>query len=119
MPLTAVGRTGQLSAPVSDALPEPGHVLCSEAVGGQFGVGVDVEGRGHLGEDAAVETGVTCRGEGDELFPGKSSAAHRFDQPVEGPGPGLADHEEYAMKFLIGMHINPAVLDALTDEEKA
>ncbi|MEO3887228.1 MULTISPECIES: YciI family protein [unclassified Nonomuraea] len=23
------------------------------------------------------------------------------------------------MKFLIGMHINPAVLDALTDEEKA
>lgn len=22
------------------------------------------------------------------------------------------------MKFLIGMHINPAVLDALTDEEK-
>lgn len=23
------------------------------------------------------------------------------------------------MKFLIGLHINPAVLDALTDEEKA
>ena len=33
--------------------------------------------------------------------------------------PGLADHEEYEMKFLISMHINPAVLDALTDEEKA
>jgi hypothetical protein len=28
-------------------------------------------------------------------------------------------HEEYEMQFLISMHINPAVLDALTDEEKA
>ncbi|MFD0548139.1 YciI family protein [Streptomyces rectiviolaceus] len=33
--------------------------------------------------------------------------------------PGLANHEEYEMQFLISMHINPAVLDALTDEEKA
>jgi hypothetical protein len=33
--------------------------------------------------------------------------------------PGPANHEEYDMKFVIGMHINPAVLDALTDEEKA
>ena len=44
------------------------------------------------------------------------------DQPVEGPWPGLShdeEHEEYAMKFLISLHINPAVLDALTDEEKA
>src|SRR5258708_32072430 len=32
---------------------------------------------------------------------------------------GARDHEEYEMKFLISMHINPAVLDALTDEEKA
>jgi hypothetical protein len=32
--------------------------------------------------------------------------------------PGLAHHEEYEMQFLISMHINPAVLDALTDEEK-
>ncbi|MEU7886955.1 YciI family protein [Microbispora bryophytorum] len=32
---------------------------------------------------------------------------------------GLANHEENEMKFLISMHINPAVLDALTDEEKA
>lgn len=29
------------------------------------------------------------------------------------------NHEEYQMKFLIGLHINPAVMDALTDEEKA
>src|ERR1700677_2024712 len=33
--------------------------------------------------------------------------------------PGLANHEEYTMQFLISLHINPAVLDALTDEEKA
>src|SRR3954470_3023326 len=33
--------------------------------------------------------------------------------------PGLANHEEHTMKFLISLHINPAVLDALTDEEKA
>src|SRR5882724_9778323 len=33
--------------------------------------------------------------------------------------PGLANHEEYEMQFLISMHINPAVLDALTDKEKA
>jgi hypothetical protein len=32
---------------------------------------------------------------------------------------GLTDHEEYDMQFLISLHINPAVLDALTDEEKA
>ncbi|MEZ0072981.1 YciI family protein [Planotetraspora sp. GP83] len=36
----------------------------------------------------------------------------------KGPA-GARDHEEYEMKFLISMHINPAVLDALTDEEKA
>ncbi|MEV5675745.1 MULTISPECIES: YciI family protein [unclassified Streptomyces] len=36
----------------------------------------------------------------------------------KGPA-GLANHEEYEMKFLIGLHINPAVLDALSDEEKA
>src|ERR1700680_884005 len=41
------------------------------------------------------------------------------DQPVEGPGPGPVNHEGYEMQFLISMHINPAVLDALTDEEKA
>jgi hypothetical protein len=29
------------------------------------------------------------------------------------------EHEEDDMKFLIGLHINPAVLGALTDEEKA
>src|SRR5260221_11825626 len=33
--------------------------------------------------------------------------------------PGLANDEEYEMQFLISLHINPAVLDALTDEEKA
>src|ERR1700757_3266380 len=32
---------------------------------------------------------------------------------------GLTNHEEYDMQFLISLHINPAVLDALTDEEKA
>src|SRR5258708_3859381 len=32
---------------------------------------------------------------------------------------GLANDEEYEMQFLISLHINPAVLDALTDEEKA
>ena len=41
------------------------------------------------------------------------------DQLTEGPDPGLANHEEYEMQFLISLHINPAVLDALTDEEKA
>jgi hypothetical protein len=29
------------------------------------------------------------------------------------------NHEEYEMQFLISLHINPAVLDALTEEEKA
>jgi hypothetical protein len=33
--------------------------------------------------------------------------------------PGLANHGEYETKFLISMHINPAVLDALSDAEKA
>ncbi len=32
---------------------------------------------------------------------------------------GLSNDEEYDMQFLISMIINPAVLDALTDEEKA
>jgi len=32
---------------------------------------------------------------------------------------GLANDEENEMKFLISLHINPAVLDALTDEERA
>lgn len=41
------------------------------------------------------------------------------DQPVEGPAPGPVNHEGREMQFLISMHINPAVLDALTDEEKA
>jgi hypothetical protein len=41
------------------------------------------------------------------------------DQPLEGPDPGPVNREEYEMQFLISMHINPAVLDALTDEEKA
>ena len=41
------------------------------------------------------------------------------DQLVEGPGPGPVNHEGYEMQFLISMHINPAVLDTLTDEEKA
>ena len=41
------------------------------------------------------------------------------DQPVEGPGPGPVNHEGHEMKFLISLHINPAVLDTLTDEEKA
>jgi hypothetical protein len=36
----------------------------------------------------------------------------------KGPS-GLAYHEEDEMRFLISLHINPAVLDALTDEEKA
>jgi hypothetical protein len=38
---------------------------------------------------------------------------------VEGPSRGPRTHEEREMKFLISMHINLAVLDALTDEEKA
>jgi hypothetical protein len=37
---------------------------------------------------------------------------------VKGPL-GLTNQEENDMQFLISMHINPAVLDALTDEEKA
>ncbi|GAA4580364.1 YciI family protein [Planotetraspora phitsanulokensis] len=36
----------------------------------------------------------------------------------KGPS-GARDPEEYEMKFLISLHINPAVLDALTDEERA
>jgi hypothetical protein len=32
---------------------------------------------------------------------------------------GPTNHEEHDMQFVISMHINPAVLDALTDEEKA
>src|SRR4051794_17556811 len=36
-----------------------------------------------------------------------------------GPARAFGDHEGYEMKFLINLHINPAVLDALTDEEKA
>src|SRR5262249_24186898 len=32
---------------------------------------------------------------------------------------GARDHEGYEMQFLISMHINPAVLEALSDEEKA
>jgi hypothetical protein len=41
------------------------------------------------------------------------------DQPVEGPSRGSRTTREYDMQFLISMHINPAVLDALTDQEKA
>jgi hypothetical protein len=48
-----------------------------------------------------------------------SRRRRRLRLPGEGPGWGLANHEEYDMQFLISMHINPAVLDALTDEEKA
>src|SRR5258708_40189481 len=33
--------------------------------------------------------------------------------------PGLAKDEEYEMQFLISRHINPAVLDAPTDDEEA
>src|ERR1700735_4116109 len=32
--------------------------------------------------------------------------------------PGPANHQGCEMKFLISMHVNAAVLDALTDEEK-
>ncbi|CAM3330789.1 YCII-related domain-containing protein [Stackebrandtia soli] len=32
---------------------------------------------------------------------------------------GLANNEEYEMKFLISMHINPAVMDALSEEERS
>jgi hypothetical protein len=32
---------------------------------------------------------------------------------------GPTNHEEHDMQFVISMHINPAVLDALADEEKA
>jgi hypothetical protein len=31
----------------------------------------------------------------------------------------LTNHKEYDIQFLISLHVNPAVLDALTDEEKA
>jgi hypothetical protein len=41
------------------------------------------------------------------------------DHQSTGPRGGLTDREEHHMQFVIGMHINPAVLDALTDEEKA
>jgi hypothetical protein len=37
---------------------------------------------------------------------------------LKGPT-GLANYEECKMQFLISLHINPAVLDALTGEEKA
>jgi hypothetical protein len=53
------------------------------------------------------------------LWRGCQDGGGGSDQPVEGAQPGLVKHEEYEMKFLISLHINPAVLDALTDEEKA
>jgi hypothetical protein len=64
----------------------------------------------------AGENSWESSGEGRQEVDGGS------DQPVEGPRPGLAqheEHEEYTMKFVISLHINPAVMDALTDEEKA
>jgi deazaflavin-dependent oxidoreductase (nitroreductase family) len=39
--------------------------------------------------------------------------------PGERPARALTNDEEYDMQFLISMIITPAVLDALTDEEKA
>src|ERR1700759_1074591 len=39
--------------------------------------------------------------------------------PGERPARALMNDEEYDMQFLISMIINPAVLDALTDQEKA
>jgi hypothetical protein len=52
------------------------------------------------------------------LWRGCQDGGGGSDQPVEGAQPGLEKHEEYEMKFLISLQINPAVLDALTDEEK-
>src|SRR6266851_5158213 len=48
-----------------------------------------------------------------------SRRRRRLRPTGDGAQPGLANHEEYEMKFLISLHINPAVLDALTDEEKS
>src|SRR5437763_929285 len=52
------------------------------------------------------------------------SLAKQGDQPalraLAGSDPArVRDPEEDDMQFLISLHINPAVLDALTDEEKA
>jgi hypothetical protein len=48
-----------------------------------------------------------------------SRRRRRLRPPGKGLLPGLANHEEYNMQFLISLYINPAVLDVLTDEEKA
>jgi hypothetical protein len=60
---------------------------------------------------------------GDKLvgtFGRGMSRRRRRLRPIGGRAlPGLANHEEHAMQFLLSLHINPAVLDALTDEEKA
>jgi hypothetical protein len=49
---------------------------------------------------------------------GCQDGADGSDQQAKVPS-GIANHEECDMQFLISMLINPAVLDALTDEEKA
>jgi hypothetical protein len=45
---------------------------------------------------------------------GDNGSDHQAKAPL-----GLTNHEEYDMQFLISLIINPAVIDALTDEEKA
>jgi hypothetical protein len=54
-----------------------------------------------------------------EFWRGCQDGGGGSDQRVEEPRPGLANYKEYEMRFLISLHINPAVLDALSDEEKA
>src|SRR6185369_4546003 len=50
---------------------------------------------------------------------GMSRRRRRLRRVTEEPSRGSRPTREYVMKFLISMHINPAVMDALADEEKA
>jgi hypothetical protein len=55
-----------------------------------------------------------CRISGGECQDGGGGSDHQAKGLLR-----LTNHEEYDMQFLISLYINPAVLDALTDEEKA
>jgi hypothetical protein len=64
----------EFSMPVGDPLPQASGLGLGEAVGGEFAVGVDGQGGEHLGEHAAVESGVSCGSEGKKVFPGVATA---------------------------------------------
>jgi hypothetical protein len=47
-----------------------------------------------------------------------SKSRRRLRPPVDNAQPGGEDDEEYAMKFLLLMHMNPTVWESLTEEER-